>query len=300
MKLFILHISCLLAVLKLIAQEHTQQFELKVENDKIVSVDKYYTSGLFLTYRKELSSNFIFKKHEHNKLQFNFTVGNETYTPTNLMSIDTRDFDRPYAGWLFAKAELGNIKNNSALFFGVETGITGEEALSGKIQMWAHEFFNIEVPTWTQEIEYKFLINLKVRYLVNKKLSKSTAIQYLVEPSLGTKDIYILNSANYAFGHISSFSKSSRNNFIGDKKELFGFISLGYKYVLHNTLIQGSLDYNDATFTTNREPHVFELKVGGVTSFGKNTLKLIYNFNTGETPTSTSHSYGTLSYSRNF
>ncbi|RZN82391.1 MAG: DUF2219 family protein [Winogradskyella sp.] len=292
----------LLIVFNAFAQNNNEQLELKIENDKLVLVDRYYTSGLFLTYRKDLKNNFILKKAESNKLQLNITLGNETYTPTNLRSIDPRDFDRPYAGWFFVKAEIGKIKVNSAFFIALETGITGEEALSGKIQTWAHEFFNIDVPTWTQEIESKFLINLKARYIWNIPFSKRQAFKYVIEPSLGTKDIYLSNNIEYAFGKLNTFNSSSRNNFIDstNTNEFFGLISLGHRYVLHNTLIQGSLDYNDKTFTTNHEPHIFELKIGGTLKFKKNTLKLIYNFNTKETPLSSSHSFGTLSFSRNF
>ncbi|GGI56843.1 hypothetical protein GCM10011444_11520 [Winogradskyella haliclonae] len=284
------------------AQSNNEHLELKIDNDKLVLVDKYYTSGLFLTYRKDLEDSFVFKKENDNKLQLNITLGNETYTPTNLRSTDSRDFDRPYAGWFFIKTEIGKIKTNSAFFIAVETGITGEEALSGKIQTWAHEFFNIDVPTWTEEIESKFLVNLKAKYIWNAFFNKNQAFKYVIEPSLGTKDIYISNSIEYAFGKLNTFNTSSRNNFIDrtNTNELFGLISIGHKYVLHNTLIQGSLDYNDETFTTNNVPHIFEFKIGGSLKFKRNTLKLIYNFNTKETPLSSSHSFGTLSFSRNF
>lgn len=302
MKTQFLFLINLLVIINAFSQNNNEQIELRIENDKLVLVDKYYTSGLFLTYRKDLSESFIFKKTEIDKLQFNVTLGNETYTPTNLRSTDPSDFDRPYAGWFYLKTEIGKIKTNSAFFIAVETGVTGEEALSGKIQTWAHEFFNIDVPTWTQEIESKFLVNLKARYIWNKAFNQRQVFKYIIEPSLGTKDIYLSNSVEYTFGALNDFNKSSRNNFIDrtDTNEFFGFISLGHRYVLHNTLIQGSLDYNDQTFTTNREPHIFYFKVGSTLKFKRNTLKLIYNFNTKETPLSSSHSFGTLSFSRNF
>ena len=284
------------------AQNNNEQLELIIENDKLVSIDKYYTSGLFLTYKRDLNNSFILKKTEANKLQLNIALGNQTYTPTDLTSRDTRDFDRPYAGWLFAKAEVGRIKDNSALFIGIEAGITGEESLSGKLQTWVHETFNIDSPTWTQEIAYKFLVNLKARYIKNVIIGKSQGLKFVVEPSLGTKDIFVENTLGYAFGHFNAFKQSSRNGFV-DKtitNEFFGFVNIGHKYVIHNTLIQGSLSYDDVLFTTNREAHVFKFKIGSVLKFKRNTFKFIYNFNTKETPKSSSHSYGTLSFSTIF
>lgn len=285
-----------------IAQNNNEQLELKIENDKLVLVDKYYTSGFFMTYKKNLQNNFIFKKTDDTRLQLHISLGNQTYTPTNLASIDTRDFDRPYAGWLFATSEIGKINSNSALFVGVEAGITGEESLSGKLQTFIHNAFNIETPTWTEEIAYKFLVNLKAKYIKRKTIGKSHALNFIIESALGTKDIFVENSLGYVFGRFNPFHNSSVNGFIDSTitNEFFGFFNIAHRYVIHNTLIQGSLNYDDVLFTTNIERHVFKFNIGTAVKFKRNALKLIFNFNTKETPKSSSHSYGTLSFSRTF
>ena len=59
-------------------ESQNQQIDLTISNDKFVFIDRYYTSGLHLSYRKELKQNFLFTKQEDNKLQLNITVGNET------------------------------------------------------------------------------------------------------------------------------------------------------------------------------------------------------------------------------
>jgi len=82
--------------------------------------------------------------------------------------------------------------------------------------------------------------------------------------------------------------------------EFFGFASFGYRYVFHNTLLQGSIDYKDELFTINNQPHIFKFKTGVVLKTARNIFKFVYNFNTKETPIATSHSFGTISYSRDF
>ena len=55
----------------------------------------------------------------------NFTIGNKIYTPTNLSSFDVNDFDRPFAGWLFGKIEIGNnvfLGMNAIIMPGVKIG----------------------------------------------------------------------------------------------------------------------------------------------------------------------------------
>ena len=109
------------------AQKIDQQLGIIIDNDQLLATDRYYTSGIFISYKKDLKDGFIFKKEEVSKTMINFTVGNEIYTPRNLNSFDVTEFDRPYAGWLFGKLEVGKIKRSSASFVSLESGITGKE-----------------------------------------------------------------------------------------------------------------------------------------------------------------------------
>lgn len=284
-------------------ESQNQQIDLTISNDKFVFIDRYYTSGLHLSYRKGLKQNFIFTKQEDNKLQLNITVGNETYTPTNLNSFDNRDFDRPYAGWLFGKLELGRIKKKSALFFAVESGVTGEESLAGKLQIRLHEFLNIgSRPTWADEIAYKWLFNFKASKIYDFQLNNKNSIQNQIEASLGSKDTYIMNNLVYFFGKFNDLQNSSRLNLVDNSqnKEFYGFISAGYKYVLLNTLIQGSPFNDHDPFTSISTQSVFKLSAGAVLKTKKNIIKLGYYFNTKETPLSTSHTYGALTFGFSF
>lgn len=284
-------------------ESQNQQIDLTISNDKFVFIDRYYTSGLHLSYRKGLKQNFIFTKQEDNKLQLNITVGNETYTPTNLNSFDNRNFDRPYAGWLFGKLELGRIKEKSALFFAVESGVTGEESLAGKLQISLHEFFNIDsMPTWADEIAYKWLFNFKASKIYDFQLNNKNSIKNQIEASIGSKDTYIMNDFLYFFGKFNDLQNSSRLNLVDNsqKKEFYGFISAGYKYVLLNTLIQGSAFSNDDPFTSIATKSIFKLSAGAVLKTKKNIIKLGYYFNTKETPMSTSHAYGALTFGFSF
>ncbi len=285
------------------SQESRNQIEFILENDKFSSVDKYYTNGLFLSYKRIIENDFIFKNKEDNRLQLSFVFGNEIYTPTELSSFDASDFDRPFAGWFFLKTVVTNIKDNSLLELALETGVTGEQSFSGDLQTWFHDFLGIgDFPTWEQQIENKFVINLKSRYLYNAPIKSNQSFQYAVESSVGTKDIFLENGIGYYLGKLQTFKNSSRTNSVTDiiSNEFYGFVNLSHTYVLHNTLIQGSLDHDDETFTTARTPHIVRLKLGVVLKLKKNTYRILYNFNTKETPDSTAHSYGTITYSRNF
>ncbi len=281
----------------LVAQN--KQLEIKISNDKFVLQDKYYTNGIHLTYRQNLLNDFLLKKKQNEKLQLNISFGNETFTPSNLNSFNVNDLDRPYAGWLFAKIELAKIKPKSALFLAVEPGITGEESLAGKLQIAFHDLLNIDSkPTWVDEIAYKWLFNFKVSQVNDFQLNAWSNFQNEVNLSIGSKDTFLKNNVYVFLGKINTFQNSSRIAAIApsNSKEFFGFLGGGYKYVLLNTLIQGSPFNSNDPFTTIAENHVFNLKIGGVLRTKRNFFRLEYNYNSKETPLSKSHAFGAFTF----
>lgn len=287
----------------LTAQTNDQQFEFVLANDKFADQDRYFTSGLYLSYQKLLNDTFILPKTLDNKLQLNLLIGQEIYSPESLSSFDTRDFDRPFAGWLFGKLEVGSLKEKTAFLLAFETGITGEESLAGNFQIGFHDVFGIDSrPTWVEEIEFKWLFNFKFSHISNWQLNEHHALQYSISPSLGTKDIYLENDITYSFGRLNNFQNSARVGAIdaSASNEFFGYVSAGYRYVAHNTLVQGSLFTEDILFTTDVTNHVLKAEVGAVLKSKRNTFKIRYNFNTKETPLASSHIYGSLVYARNF
>jgi len=285
------------------AQDIDEQLQVQLSNDKLADDDKYFTNGLYFDYRRNLTKDFIITKTSENKIQLNVGLGNEIYSPTSVSSVSTDAFDRPFAGWLFGKIEVGSIKEKSAFYLAFETGITGEESLAGDFQVGLHDFFGIDSrPTWLEQIEFKWLFNFKTTHVFNWNLNQSNAIQYRISPSLGTKDIYLENDFAYFFGKLNPFQNSSRTGIVdtSSAKEFYGYVSAGYKYVVHNTLIQGSIFTDDVLFTTDSTNHIFKTEIGAVLQSKRNTFKIIYNFNTKETPLSTSHIYGSLVYARSF
>ncbi len=293
----------MLLTANLYAQDNNQQIEFRLDNDKFVFDDRYYTSGLFVTYKKQLEIDFLFKKTETNKLQLNLKIGNETYTPTDLSSFDSSRFDRPFAGWFFGSIEVAKIKERSGLFIALEGGITGDESLSGNIQLAFHDFFDLgNRPTWAEQIGFKILFNAKLKYIYSWQLHKKHAFQFETQLTLGTKDIFLSNSAKYVFGKFNAFNNTSALGLIDSSltKEFFGFIGFGHKYVVHNTLLQGGITRDETTFTSSPTRNIFRLEVGSTLKFKRNTYKLTYFFNSKETALSSSHVYGSVVFARSF
>ncbi len=285
----------------LYTQENNNQIELRFDNDEFLLSDRYYTSGVFLSYKKSINkSKFSNKKTA--KLQYELSIGNEIYTPQDVDYDNVDRFHRPYAGWLFGKVRVGSIKNKYSLFLGVETGVTGDESLAKTFQDWAHSRVGIRNATWIEQISYKWLVNIEAQlnYLITSRKQSSLVIS--TRPVLGTKDMLFDNELYYFFGELNKFKNSSRFSTINTsiKKELFGFISFGHRLVFHNTLIEGSIFEDDILFTSDIEKHIFKWKIGLVSKGKKGVFKFSYNFNSRETPLSKIHGFGSISYGVNF
>ena len=285
-----------------IAQEYNNQIELKLDNDEFLLSDKYYTSGIFFSYKRNIKKDLLFFKIEKGKIQYQFSFGNQMFTPQDIDYENINRFHRPYAGWLFGKLKTGHIKDKSAFFLGIETGITGKESLAKTFQDWAHSRVGIRKATWVEQISYKWLVNLEAQFLYSLISNQKESLMFSSKPIIGTKDLLIDNSLYYFFGKFSELKNSSRFSILNTsiKKEFFGFISFGHKYVFHNTLIEGSISNNDVLFTTDAEKNIFKWRIGLVSKNKKSVFKLSYNFNSKETPLSKFHGFGSISYGVNF
>jgi len=284
------------------AQEYNQQLELSISNDKIADKDYYYTNGVYISYKRVVENNFL-SSNKEDKLQYALTIGNEIYTPKNISSSNVRDFDRPYAGWLLGKYELMSINEKNIYIIALETGITGRESFSGRLQTWYHNFFGIDSsPTWTEEIAFKVLFNLKAAYIFNWELNTKNVLNYGITGSLGTKDNFLENDIRYVFGKFNPLKNTSRIGAIGatNSKEFYGYISIAHRYVAHNALIQGSLFRDEVLFTTSIENHLLKLEIGSAIKVKRNIFRIAFIYNSRETPLAASHSYGTITYGINF
>ena len=285
------------------SQTVNEQFEFKIENDQVFLIDEYYTGGLFFTYKKNLPKNFIFKKQDSSAIQLDITLAQQIFNPSDIDAIDVADFDRPFAGWLFSRFQIKKAKQNRTMLLGLELGVTGDPSLARVLQVAVHEFTAPDnIPTFIEQIGFRFLFNANYSYAHTFAISHNKIFELSSNAVLGTKDIFIETGAKFVFGKYNPVNNSARSGFINSflKKELFGFVSLQHKYVAHNTLLEGRLFGDEPTFTVRPTPNVLQLKVGGVFTFKKYTIELIYNANTEENSAATAHHYGSFVISKSF
>ena len=168
-----------------------QQISLQHDNDFFTLTYRYYSSGLYLTYRKLLSSP-LFK---NGKEQIEFKLQQEIYTPSQTESTNINVFDRSYAGFLGMGFHWNRVKDNKLLKVGIVAGLVGPNSGAGGFQRWYHNVLVVsDPPIWVSELNNNFHFNIYTSFTkewilapkpfgVNAVLSLNTA--------LGTRDIYL-------------------------------------------------------------------------------------------------------------
>ena len=302
--LFVLFL-CIAAVQKITAQETEPKnaVSLRHDNDFLLGTDRYYSFGSFIDYRRKIASDFIFEKKENNVLQLNFSLGQQGFTPDELDETVVEVFDYPFSGWLFLSSEVVQATTKNALSLKFQLGVTGDASLAGQLQRWYHDFLNIgDEPTWEAAIPGALLFNLQGRHNFEIPLSKKSNafFNFLTNASVGTKDIFIEEELLFSFGKRNRLSNTSLFNFINSTREVYGYLGFAYRYVAHNTLIEGSLFNDDAPFTLDANENIFKFRMGVSFRIRSNIIKLEHNFNTEENSLSRNHNYTSFIFERNF
>ena len=224
---------------------------LSVDNDLYFLTDRYYSSGIFLSYgykkikqRDELDSL-------DNSTYVHWHLGQEVYTPARLQTRDLSKLDYPFGGWLFIEREVHKYLNkNTAYAWGIQIGTTGDESLAPWMQNFYHlNFLKLPRVTWEaampQEIHLNINVNMKKKFVLEEKF-------YFLSDffsSLGTQKTTI--GAQFGF----FMGKTNRFSFMGNPLKSKGdnglsfYIGSRQEYRFHDYMISGSLFNDSANFT---------------------------------------------------
>jgi lipid A 3-O-deacylase len=254
------------------------EFQFSNANDAYLwkSTDRYYTNGLRLDYRRTLDASKGLGKllSEAGLDPQNFLVGmklgQDIYTPRSTIWVRTKNYDRPYAGWLFTGGYLNyNISKSALMHFDMEVGVTGEWSKAKELQQLWHKAFQFDEPLgWDHQISNRVGTNILIRF--TKEILYTRNFSLLTESMAQTGCMFrsLSQDATIRIGKLNRLSNSSyRNLKLLDKqhkREWFLFAGLGARYSFHNTFIEGSRSRDEFTTTKGMIP----FKV--ITSYGIN------------------------------
>ena len=264
------------------------QIGLRHDNDFILLTDRYYTAGLFLTYRHRLEKGFFNAQNE----QFTFSIGQEIITPSYLITKDVKELDRAYVGFTALRSGWSYVGRNNLIEANFLLGLAGKASGAGSLQRWYHHsVMKTETPTWVGEMENSVHYNLYVRHLYEWRLAPNPFSIHLAaqaQLAFGTRDIYVYPELVAYFGRRNPLSSSVAHN------------QIGYRLVGHNGLLEGNALGDDSVLLIASNNTVVYAGFDFQFRFGRNEYWVGMRYNSPEFAQARPHKYVILSYTRGF
>lgn len=252
------------------------------DNDSYVSFseDKYYTNGLLFFYRFIPNTEL----EGVTKKVIELSIGNKMYTPSTANKPSIEEHDRPFAGYLFAQAQVSKFYENESMFrYAAQVGIIGPASGVGAFQDLMHDFIGwYKVDGWEHQIANDIGINFHAMYSrkITNYLSKQADINLYSFANLGTIrsnialgfwnriSILQINKTYESALFGSSIVKNSRN---ATKRisDFFFFIKPQIEYHLYDATIQGGLLNDKSPVTFDIEPFQMTIEFGLMFQFDR-------------------------------
>ncbi|MCO4291544.1 lipid A deacylase LpxR family protein [Solitalea sp. MAHUQ-68] len=278
----------------------------QTDNDSyaFTNSDRYYSNGIFLSFRKTMDSESNKFRSSVAKKIFGFSFGHEIYMPYTAQRKYYSEslIDRPYAGYISLTGNWDTYyKNESALELSTSIGFVGPSTNVQELQSWTHEKFGYYHPLgWNHQIQNAFGANAKAGY--QKKIVSNQFGKRFFDMSVGgearvgtffngasVQTTIRLGALEKMFNSLV-YNAKTVNGLSADEKErdfecAFYIIPM-LNYVAYDATIQGNIfeshDIQDEIIKTPA-PFVFNQQIGFMYTKNRWGLNLMYNYRSKET-----------------
>ncbi len=282
-------------------KKYNHQIQLMHDNDFLFGEDRAYTTGNFITYRVLLDR----EKDSLVKRQHHFTLLQEIFTPTDLLETVYKKYDRPYAGFLGFQYTHSIASKNRVYDVAFSAGVTGE--ISGAD--WLQNAFHSSVSgsrasQWIAQIAEGLTLNSYASFTQEWLMSSQPMGIYIAlnpKLALGTKDMYVQQDFVMYFGNKQPAYNSIAYDQIGStQKEFFVAVRVGYRYVFHDTMLEGNLLGDSSLLTMNPVQNIFIYNIENYFRYKQYDVKLFLNFISKRTQRAQEHLYFSFSLGKQF
>ncbi len=305
---------------------YDREISLHVDNDAMLLLeefDKYYSSGIYLSYRKLLSPDTrffkLFNKNDNlSKSILSYTFEHRFFTPRNIKDNVASKIDRPYAGWIDMAVGLNyHFKKQSVLSLKYDLGLLGPGTQSEELQIWFHGVFGMKEPRgWKYQINNTLATNISMMYQKEIFINKLNNFDVVSESSfqVGTIRSNVRTGLAFRLGMFGDLAHSifTQSNMgqerikVGDipKKdrlqELYFFYRIKAEYVIHNATIDGNIVGTPSEFTKSSLPWVRHQEFG--IGRGGRLFDMLVSFHhrTRENKEAKNHQYVTIALTQRF
>ena len=291
---FLLFFCSLFSAAQKTKKNYGQQILLISENDSytLKIIDRYYTNGLAIRFSKAIMET------QGRKKLLNTEIGQAIFTAYDTRrNRYSRSLDRPYTGFLYAKAGLSYLyKNENILRWNLIAGVTGEAARGEETQRFIHHFLGIKQPYgWEKQLKSDYGLNIHASYtqhLLNPGKKFFDAF-FLTDAVIGTTYTKFQGGVLLRLGALEPSYKSAwwdgrvtTTSEDASNKELFFYFEPSVIVQAYNATIQGGIfKEQEGRFTSDILPFIYQHRFGGMLAKDKWTTQLGFTFRTKEAKT---------------
>ena len=307
-----------ICIFSIIAQAQPQQknyrnqFLLVSENDSytLKVIDRYYTNGIALRFSTAL------KETDNKKKLLNTEIGQAIFTGYDTRKKHyERNLDRPYTGFVYAKAGLSYLYKNENVFrWNISAGVTGEAAKAQEVQRFVHRSLGIKPAYgWDAQLRSDLAINGQATYFqhLTKPANKKSFDAFIVTDAMvGTTFTNFKAGALFRLGALElPFNSAWWDGRLAVHQEqnlkhheLFFYFEPSLMVQAYNATVQGGLfAEQDGRFTSEIEPLIYQHRFGGMYARKQWTAQLGYTYRTKEAKTMKGKEvYGTIAIGYRF
>jgi lipid A 3-O-deacylase len=289
---------------------YKNEFGFKSENDSFLATgqDRYYTNGLFISFRRAQKPNVQPDSNNFNKKIIEFSFGQSLYNAQTGAVPNINFVDRPFAAYLYGAVALQYLSAKEiSSKFKVEIGTIGPNAYGFEIQDLIHQTFGFyELNGWQYQVNNELGLKLEADMLFKTYQSgnKKTDISIPVKATLGniftglsTGVLLRMGNLNPLYHSVATQSNVSTFKEKGVKQqEFYFFLKPIVNIVAYDATIAGGLFSNDkGPVTFDAKPIIFSQELGLAYAKNRWTVDFSLIFRTKETKTMFyAHQYGSF------
>lgn len=252
------------------------EFGFQSDNDAYLALgqDRYYTNGLFITFRRATDQSKLNGKAI--KKIWELEAGQKIYNPVTGRITNIDQVDRPFAGYLYAGGGINWLyRSENSLKTTLQAGVLGPSALGRETQELLHNAVGFyEIRGWEFQLNDEISFNGSAAYnhFIGRGKKENTDISATSYLNIGNTfsgaGIGLLLRAgtlNKFYHSVSNNSRIEHNpqEEHSGKNELFFYLKPQLNYVAYNASIQGGLFVKDkGPVTFDVKPLVFSQEAG--------------------------------------
>lgn len=285
------------------------EFGFQTDNDAYLGLgqDRYYTNGLFITFRHAADQSKLRKSV--NKKIWEAEFGHKMYNPITGNITNINNIDRPFAAYLYAGGRINWLFHSEhSLKLSVQVGTIGPSARGKEIQETLHNLIGFyTIKGWEYQVNNEAGINTTLAYMHFLHRNKANNTDFTLTSYInagntfagaGAGILFRTGTINPLFSSASTASKISNKSAAepSNDRELFLFIKPSLHLVAYDATIRGGMFIKDkGPVTFHAQPVVFSQELGVKYAKNRWTLNFGVTFKSKEIKsTAKAHQYGSV------